>query len=143
HSPSIKVWDTQTGKLVRDLVLDKSLLAAFTPDGRHLIATRKEEYIFYDVPSWHAGRRIRRDVPGYLVQVAFSPDARLIALAVEPGVVAVQELASGRTVLRLEDPLGDRATWIGFAPDGTKLALVAAYDHCVHLWDLRLLRQEL
>jgi WD40 repeat protein/tRNA A-37 threonylcarbamoyl transferase component Bud32/Tfp pilus assembly protein PilF len=143
HSPHVKVWEVWTGKLVRELPLPRTRVF-FTPDGKHLIASRDEEYLFYDVRTWEVTRRIRRDVAGYPGVVAFSPtDGKLLALPMEPAVIHLKELATGRTVATLEDPLGDRATWLGFSPDGTQLAVTAAYNRCVHVWDLRLIRQRL
>jgi WD40 repeat protein/tetratricopeptide (TPR) repeat protein len=142
HSPHVKIWEVGTGKLVRKLALPTTRVF-FTPDGRQLIASRDDEYLFYDVATWEVLRRVRRDVPGYPALVAFSPDGKLLALPMEPAVIHLKELTTGRTVARLEDPHGDRAHWLGFAPDGTRLAVVATYDRCVHVWDLRLIRRRL
>jgi hypothetical protein len=60
-----------------------------------------------------------------------------------PGVIHLKDVATARTVVRLEDPHGDRATWQGFTPDGTKLVVVARYDGAIHVWDLRAIRTRL
>src|SRR5262249_5157980 len=60
-----------------------------------------------------------------------------------PAVIHLKESASGRTVARLEDPHGDRATWQGFSPDGTQLVVVASYASAIHIWDLRAIRARL
>jgi pimeloyl-ACP methyl ester carboxylesterase len=75
--------------------------------------------------------------------VAFSPDGKLMALEMAPGVMHLKEAATGRTVARLEDPHGDRATWQGFTPDGARLVVVSAYASAIHVWDLRAVRAEL
>jgi WD40 repeat protein/tetratricopeptide (TPR) repeat protein len=142
HSAHVKVWDARTGKLVRVLPLGRTRVF-FTPDGKHLLASTGEEYLFYNVRTWEVARRIRRDAAGYPGEVAFSPDGKLLALPMEPAVIHLKELSTGRTVARLEDPLGDRAGWLGFSPDGTKLAVTATYNRCVHVWDLRRIRQHL
>jgi hypothetical protein len=127
----------------RDLTLELHLRAAFTPDGRRLIVSRQEEYTFYDVQTWEVVGRTRRDVSGYPGPIAFSRDGTFSVLATEPAVLALQELATGRTVVRLEDPFGDRPTWVVVSPDGTKLAVTVFHNRCAHVWDLRLLRQGL
>src|SRR5262249_35905925 len=142
HSRSVKVWDARTGKLVRELPLGIQTRAVFTPDGRNLVTSRHDEYAFHDVASWKVVRRIRRTATGYPGRAAFSLDGKLRALPIEPAVVRLEELATGRTV-ELEDPHGDRAGWIGFSPDGTRLGVVAHYNKCVHVWELRLLRERL
>jgi len=43
-----------------------------------------------------------------------------MALEMAPGIIHLKEAATGRTVARLEDPHGDRATWQAFTPDGTR-----------------------
>ncbi len=88
-------------------------------------------------------RRLDRDVnplPGY---VAFSPDGKLMALEMAPAVIHLKEVATGRTVAKLEDPHGDRAGWMGFTPDGTQLVVAAPYARAIHVWDLRAIRVRL
>ena len=81
--------------------------------------------------------------PSYPGHVAFSPDGRLMALEMAPAVIHLKEVATGRTVAKLEDPHGDRATWQGFTPDGTQLVVVASYASAIHIWDLRAIRTRL
>jgi hypothetical protein len=60
-----------------------------------------------------------------------------------PAVLHLKEVATGRTVAKLEDPHGDRATWQGFTTDGTQLVVVAKYAGAIHIWDLRAIRRRL
>jgi hypothetical protein len=66
-----------------------------------------------------------------------------MALEMAPAVIHLKETATGRTVAKLEDPHGDRATWQGFTPDGTLLVVVASYASAIHIWDLRAIRTRL
>ena len=66
-----------------------------------------------------------------------------MALEMAPAVIHLKEVATGRTVAKLEDPHGDRATWQGFTPDGTRLVVVASYASAIHVWDLRAIRARL
>jgi tetratricopeptide (TPR) repeat protein len=75
--------------------------------------------------------------------VAFSPDGRLMALEMAPGILHLIEVATGRTVARLDDPCDDRANWQGFTPDGTRLVVLAKYASAIHVWDLRAIRTRL
>jgi WD40 repeat protein len=72
--------------------------------------------------------------------VAFSPDEKLMALEVSPGIIHLSEIATGRTVAKLTDPSGDRATWMCFTPDGTQLVTSSNYAKTIHVWDLRRIR---
>jgi WD40 repeat protein len=116
---------------------------AFTPDSRTLVISRGDEFSFWDVETLRSVRRLPRDVTPYPGHVAFSPDGRLMALEMAPAVVHLKVVATGRTVAKLEDPHGDRATWQGFTPDGTQLVVVAKYARAIHVWDLRAIRARL
>ena len=115
----------------------------FTPDARTLIVSDADQYSFWDVETLKLTRRISRDVALYPGYVAFSPDGLLMALEMAPGVIHLKELSTARTVAKLEDPGGDRAGWLAFSPDGTKLIVAAQYAKAVHVWDLRLIRTQL
>src|SRR5207245_9555259 len=60
-----------------------------------------------------------------------------------PARTSLREVAAARTIARLQDPHGDRARWLGFTPGGAQLVTVANYARAIHVWDLRLIRQEL
>jgi tetratricopeptide (TPR) repeat protein len=115
----------------------------FHPDSRALLIGKEDEFSFWDVETRQLLRRLRRDAPQYPGYVAFSPDGKLLALEMAPGIVHLKEVATGRTVARLEDPHGDRTTWMAFTPDGTRLVTVAVYARAVHVWDLRAIRARL
>ena len=74
---------------------------------------------------------------------AFSPDSRLLAVDTGDGVVRLLDPASGRDKARLEDPNQDRAETLRFTPDGTRLAAVSNDGKAIHIWDLRLIRNQL
>jgi tetratricopeptide (TPR) repeat protein len=66
-----------------------------------------------------------------------------MALEMAPAVLHLKEVATGRTVARIEDPYGDRASWQAFTPDGTQLVVVTQDGCAIHLWDLRTIRTRL
>src|SRR5207249_399769 len=72
-----------------------------------------------------------------------TPDQKLMALEMAPGVIDLKEVTSGRTVAKLEDPHGDRSTWMRFTPDGMQLVVAARYAGAIHRWDLRAIRARL
>jgi serine/threonine protein kinase/WD40 repeat protein len=143
HSDRVRLWDVETGRIVHEWVVGKQTNVFFTPDSRALIISRGDEFGFWDVATLRPIRRLRRDVALYPGHVAFSPDGRLMALEMAPAVLHLKDVATGRTVARLEDPHGDRATWQGFTPDGTQLVVVANYASAIHIWDLRAIRARL
>jgi serine/threonine protein kinase/WD40 repeat protein len=143
HSDRVRLWDVGTGRLIREWVLGTRTLVFFTPDSRALIICRGDDFAFWDLETLQPLRRISRDGNQFPGWVAFSPDARLVALEIAPGVIHLMEMTSGRTVARLTDPDGDRASWQAFAPDGTRLVVVAGHASAVHIWDLRAIRTRL
>src|SRR5262249_25565835 len=64
-------------------------------------------------------------------------------LEMAPAVILLKDVATGRTVAKLEDPHGDRAGWMSFTPDGTQLVVAAPYGKAIHVWNLRAIRQRL
>jgi WD40 repeat protein len=143
HSDRVRLWNAHTGQRVNEWVLGKQTSVFFTPDSRVLIIARSDEFSFWDVETLRPVRRLRREVAQYPGWVAFSPDGRLMVLEMAPAVLHVKEVATGRTVAKLEDPHGDRATWQGFTPDGTQLVVVASFASAIHIWDLREVRTRL
>jgi WD40 repeat protein len=137
----VKIWNVPSGALLKELPFDKATVVQFTPDSRTLITCCHNEYCFWEIESWRPRRLLweRQRNPG---RVAFSPDRRLMALELAPGVISLIDAARGRTLARLEDPFLDFATWLDFTPDGTQLVTLA-HTRCVHIWDLRAVRTEL
>jgi serine/threonine protein kinase/WD40 repeat protein len=143
HSDRVRLWNAETGQMVHEWILGKRTLVFFTPDSRLLIISRDEEFSFWDVETLQPVYRLRRDIAQLPGWVAFSPDGRLMALEMAPGVIALNDVTTGRTVAKLEDPHGDRATSQGFTPEGTQLVVVAAHAGAIHVWDLRSIRKRL
>jgi len=143
HSDRVRLLDAVTGRLIREWVLGKRNLVFFTPDSRGLVICSGDEFSFWDVETLRPLRRVIREQNQFPGWVAFSPDARLMALEMAPGVIHLMDVASGRTVARLTDPDGDRAWWQAFTPDGTRLVTVARIASAVHIWDLRAIRARL
>jgi WD40 repeat protein len=143
HSDRVWLWNVPTGRRIHEWVLGKRTSVFFTPDSHALVISRGDEFSFWDVKTFCLIRRLPRESNQYPGWVAFSSDGRLMALEMAPGVIHLVESASGRTVARLTDPNGDRATWQAFTPDGTRLVVVAGFASAVHIWDLRAIRTRL
>jgi hypothetical protein len=143
HSDRVRLWNARSGELVHEWVLGKRTLVFFTPDSRVLVLSRDDEFSFLSLDTLQPIYRLRRDVAHLPGCVAFSPDGRLMALEMAPAVISLKEVATGRTVAKLEDPHGDRATSQGFTPDGTQLVVMASYAGAIHIWDLRSIRTRL
>src|SRR5262249_58025254 len=121
------------GRMAREGVVGKRTYVFCPPDSRALVISRDDEVSFWDAETLRPIRRLRRDVAHYPGHVAFSPDGKLMALEMAPAVLHLKEVATGRTVARLEDPHGDLAIWQGFTPDGTQLVVLCRNTTVIHV----------
>jgi sugar lactone lactonase YvrE len=108
---------------------------AFSPDGRLLVLTgerrsdKRAAIRIVDVES--GAQRLDLDAAGWVSDVAFTPDCRMVAAAFEyegdddRGTARVWDVASAKELLVLDLP--HFFTTIAFSPDGTLLATGATY----------------
>jgi serine/threonine protein kinase/WD40 repeat protein len=144
YSDRVRLWHISSCRILHEWTVGKRTYVFFTPDSRALVISRGEEFSFWEVKRpYRLIRRLPRESNQYPGWVSFTTDGKLMALEMSPGVMHLVETASGRTVARLTDPDGDRATWQAFTPDGTRLVVLAGYSSAVHIWDLRAIRRRL
>src|SRR5262249_2012907 len=137
---SVKVHDTRTGELVAELPTHGPTETAFSPDGRWLLVRGLQTGVgsrLWSTTSWQAGPRLGGRAFG------FSPDSGLIALENGRGVIRLVDPVTGHDLARLEDPTQDVAARLCFSADGGLLVSLTNDSHSIHVWDLRLIRQQL
>jgi serine/threonine protein kinase/WD40 repeat protein len=145
NSDRVRLWDARTGKMLYEWsVPEKSTIVSITPDNHpRLVICRRTAFEFWDVETLALESTLRRDVSQFPGFVAFTSDGKLMALEMAPGVVHLKDVSTGRTVAKLEDPFGDRGTWLAFTPDTTELVVASRLSRAVHCWDLRAIRKRL
>jgi WD40 repeat protein len=137
HSQDVVIWEAATGAIVTNLPVGTSATTLFSPDGRWLVTASGGQFTQWETRAWQARHRYAAE-PGAGV-MAFSPDARLLAIRQSDAEVLLLSPERGLEVARLPGEL----PWpLCFSPDGTRLAVVED-ERRVRLWDLRRLRQEL
>jgi serine/threonine protein kinase/WD40 repeat protein len=140
NGPGVKLWNTRTGKLECDLSTGAGYIA-FSPDGKWLAVSGREEITLWEVGTWQRRWRVERQPANMLGPVAFSPDG-LLAVALTQSVIHLVDPASGEQVAALEttDPVSHSA--LCFDQSGSRLAAVTA-SHAIHIWDLSRIREQL
>jgi len=138
-----RVWDVTTGAVLTNLPAAGIYGAAFTPDERLLITGSSDEYVGWDTqsrrPVWKLPRPSAVSVQA---RVALTRDGAVGALTLSAQVIRLFDPATGRELASLEAPEAQTIDWLAFSPDGSQLAATTQAG-TVHLWNLRLIRQEL
>jgi WD40 repeat protein/tetratricopeptide (TPR) repeat protein len=144
HGPGVKLWVARTGKLHRHLIPgEPHATVTFSPDSRWLMAGNGTAFAVWDVDTGKLVREIRQkqdaDTGG-----GFSPDGKLLAVALGLSEVELIDPATWRPVARL---LGPETSIHGagphaFSPDGGQLVVATAAGN-LRVWDLRRIRERL
>jgi WD40 repeat protein/Flp pilus assembly protein TadD len=142
---NVKVWNTASGILAADLAATDSTVG-FSPDGAWLVAGLGDAFRLYRTGSWQPGLIVPRDTGGLIRGAfAFRSDGRILAVAKmvqHDPLIQLIDPEIGRTIATLQARDLFATTWLAFSPDGGRLA-VATANHCIQLWDLRLVRGQL
>jgi serine/threonine protein kinase/WD40 repeat protein/Tfp pilus assembly protein PilF len=133
----VKVWDTQTGRLLVHLPLGGMAGGTFSPDGKWLVAGGTCGHRLVKVGTWEQ-RPFDLETGVY-----FSPDNSLVAALGDRGVIRLLAPDTFREVARLEDPNQDRPGHLAFTADSGKLLVSSDDARALHLWDLRAIRTQL
>jgi WD40 repeat protein len=137
---ALSLWDATIGELIVALPYTKWVRnAAFTPDGRQLVAVNADGTVrvwnvndgaeIEEIDSWEAHDH-------ELSSIAFSRDGHLAVTAGSRGEIYIRDALSGRALHKITGHDGDADSVIaaGFSPDGA-LLVTAGDDHTLRLWD--------
>jgi WD40 repeat protein/Flp pilus assembly protein TadD len=139
-----KVWEARTGRRLQDLPA-RNARPAFSPDGRWLVIGTFEKYEFHqlDRDRWRSIRSVPRTKGAAAAGlVAFTRDARMVALADSVRSVRLLDTQEWQELATISTPDSEELTWLGFSRDGSRLA-AGAKDGAIQLWDLRRIRARL
>jgi WD40 repeat protein/serine/threonine protein kinase len=127
-----RVWETETGALVRRLEHGEMVWrAAFSPDGARIVTSS------YDgmarIWNVHSGAQIVPPLKhdALALHAEFSPNGRRIVTTSDDGTARVWDAATGAPQATLQH--GGPVQWAGFSPDGTHV-LTASDDGTARLW---------
>jgi serine/threonine protein kinase/WD40 repeat protein len=138
----VKVWDADTGQLVKDLPVSGGPVSGgsvvgFSPDGRWLTTTGGGCRL-WAVGSWERG-----PVVGGWHGFAFSANSKVLAVGVSHGLVRLVDPDTGKEYAQLEAPVQSRLFPQCFTPDGAQLIAHNQQDLSLHIWDLRAIQAQL
>ena len=117
-----------------------------SPDGRWLVSRAMHDaggdFHFWEVGTWKRVRTFSPAAGSAFCPPLFSPEGRLLALAVSPQQIRLEEAATGRTIAHLSTLQPLQARPLAFSPDGTRL-IAATNQKTALMWDLRRIRASL
>jgi len=126
------IWRLPGGAMATKLPIDEAYVVSFSPDGKWLLTAKR----LREVGTWREVRQIEGTF------CCFSPDGRLGIVQDTSKVLGLVEIATGRTLARLESP-DQYSVGATFSPDGSRLIVTTNEPPCAHVWDLRAIRRQL
>lgn len=111
---------------------------AFSPTGNAFAAAfTSQDYlqntvVVWDTTTWGITRTL---ITGTVLDIAFSPDARLVATTPDRYAVRIWQLRDGRLLHRLYSSFSGAVNSLAFSPDGASLA-TGHYDGVIQIWDV-------
>jgi WD40 repeat protein len=136
NGTGLKVWDARSGRLMKDLLQGMpSGAGRFTADGRWLVSSQGKRW---QVSDWNEWPKLN------VVVDTVAPDRLLCTSGgIYQGEILLVSPETSHVLARLEDPHQHIPYMMTFSPDGTLLLAVTNEGRCVHIWDLREIRQQL
>ena len=131
----IRLWDTQTGELVKILTGHTSsvLSIAYSPDGQTLASTSYDNTVrLWDAHTGALLQTLEAHTDD-VYQATFSPDGKTIASASKDKTIHLWEAQTGEHRQTLTGHT-DAVNTVLFSPDGQRLAS-GSDDKTIRLWD--------
>ena len=147
HYPNVKIWNAQTGQLVKELPAanefsDPNASVVFSADGRELVISTPCESLFWKTSDWALARRRPRPPKDLAATMSFSSDGKLFAATQTRNVVRLYDAVTGTVLADLEAPHSGWISALSFNHDATQLAVGESRD-ALRVWDLRQIREQL
>jgi len=141
----VKLWDANSGELLRTLVGadEPGGYVAISPDGNIVAGSYTTQVVLWDIPSGEILTTLSGEslegVAGYNVgvgQISFSPDGKYLATANMDGVSTIWDVGTSRKVFSLTAAESLPPKAIDYSPDG-KLLANGGDAGVVRVWDAK------
>jgi len=132
-----KVWDMETGNLIREISSHKGIVlgVAFSPNGAHLATASTDATVkIWNARTWELLFTLAGH-DGGIRDIAYSPDGSFIATASGDGTVILWETATGSKTQTLIGHSSGVFS-VTFSPDGILLA-TGSEDNTAKIWDVQ------
>ncbi|MBF0563691.1 MAG: AAA family ATPase, partial [Nitrospirae bacterium] len=133
---TVKVWDVQTGALLRTLAGHSSSVysVSFSPDGKFIASGSGDKTVkVWDVQTGALLRTLAGH-SSYVTSVSFSPDGKFIASGSGDNTVKVWDVQTG-ALLRTLAGHSSSVYSVSFSPDG-KFIASGSWDSTFRIWDI-------
>jgi WD40 repeat protein len=131
-SKSLFVWDTATGRLLREISGVRGHVC-FTTDGRRMACGADKAIRLYSLPDFKEVRRFEEH-QCFVRSMSFSADGKWLVSG-QDHVVSVWEVSTGKQVSFLPGHQAPVCS-LAFSPDGRSLASGSRGDGTAYVWDL-------
>jgi WD40 repeat protein len=135
----LRLWDVATGKLIWSIKVTDNSQAAFSPDGRILVAGGWS-LSFRDLATGQEQRGVsvepdpKQSGLTVINSLSFSPDGKILATTHLDGLIRFWDAVSASEIRKLRGH--DGAVWtVRFSPNG-KWAVSGATDNTIRVWDV-------
>lgn len=126
---SIKIWNTKTGKEIRDFTENTGKINSlqFHQDGKKLLSTSTDNLIVeYDIISGKALNKIKAE-EDYLNRACYSPDGKKILSMSHGNIISLWSTETGKLINTFKKGYNGIISPQWFTPDGSMLMTSANY----------------